>query len=261
VSSHSSPTLPTEARPVAAAHDAPMPIDRHVYRRAFVLAGGMAVLAALAAAGRHRASQGQRAAPPDLRANIPLLFGSWQHVPTAPQVVNPQTQQILDALYSEVVARTYAQTQTEGQRYHVMMSVAYGNDQRGGLEAHRPEVCYPAQGFVLQDQRDDVLATRHGAVQVRRLRTSIGTRQEPITYWFAMAQTQNASAFDRRMTRLRATLTGSIPDGILMRVSSIDADPQRAWRMQDAFIMSLLDALPAATRARLLGQRSPIDVG
>ena len=250
MSTQSSPDLSIESPD-------PSPGSRKVYRRAFVLAGGMAALAALAAAGRHRASQGQRATPPHLQANIPLLFGGWQHVPTAPQVVNPQTQQILDSLYSEVVARTYI----DAQRYHVMMSVAYGNDQRGGLEAHRPEVCYPAQGFVLQDQRDDVLATNHGAIQVRRLRTSMGARQEPITYWFAMAQTQNASAFDKRMSRLRAVLTGSIPDGILMRVSSIDADAPRAWRMQDAFIVSLLDALPVTTRARVLGHRSPLDVG
>ncbi len=237
------------------------PPINHVYRRAFVLAGGMVALAALAAAGRHRASQGQRAVPPDLKTNIPMLFGGWQHVPTAPQVVNPQTQQMLDSLYSEVVARTYAQIHTDGQRYHVMMSVAYGNDQRGGLEAHRPEVCYPAQGFVLQDQRDDVLTTRHGAIQIRRLRTVMGGRHEPVTYWFAMAETQNASAFDKRMSRLRAAITGSIPDGILVRLSSIDSDPQRGWRMQDAFIASLLDALPGATRARMLGQRSTVEVG
>ncbi len=233
------------------------PLTSQAQRRAIVLATGMAGVAALAAAARHRASQGQRAEPPDLKSNIPLIFGGWQFVAAAPQLVNPQTQQMLDALYSEVVARTYV----DAQRYHVMMSVAYGNDQRGGLEAHRPEVCYPAQGFVLQDQRDDVLATRFGAVQVRRLRTAMGTRQEPITYWFAMAQTQNASAFDKRMSRLRALLTGSIPDGILMRVSSIDADPQRAWRNHDAFLAALLDALPGATRSRLMGLRPTLDIG
>jgi EpsI family protein len=216
----------------------------------------MAGVAAVAAAVRHRASQGQRATPPRLQANIPLLFGAWQLVPTAPQLVNPQTQQILDSLYSEVVTRTYV----DARRYHVMMSVAYGHDQRGGLEAHRPEVCYPAQGFVLQDQRDDTLTTRFGPIQVRRLRTALGTRAEPITYWFAMADTQNASAFAKRLARLRAVLTGAIPDGILMRVSSIDADAARAWRMHDAFIASLLDALPQTTRTRMMGVRPTAEV-
>ncbi len=234
----------------------PKPATR-AYRRAFLLAGGMATVAALAAAGRHRASQGQRATPPNLQANIPLVIGHWQYVPAAPQVVNPQTQQILDSLYSEVVARTYI----DPQRYHLMMSVAYGHDQRGGLEAHRPEVCYPAQGFVLEDQHDDVLSTRYGQLQVRRLRTALGARQEPITYWFAMADTQNASAFDKRMARLRAALTGAIPDGILLRMSSIDPDAKRAWAMHDAFIAALFEALPSHIRARVLGQRPTLELG
>ena len=36
--------------------------------------------------------------------------------------------------------------------------MAYGDDQRGGLQAHRPEVCYPAQGFKLGKVEDGTLA-------------------------------------------------------------------------------------------------------
>jgi EpsI family protein len=223
-------------------------------RRALLLATAMGSVAVLAAAARYRANQGQQAVPPHLQVNIPLLFGTWRFVPAAPQVVNPQTQQMLDDLYGEVVTRTYV----DERGYHVMLSAAYGSDQRGGLEAHRPEVCYPAQGFVLQDQRDDQLVTPHGLIAVRRLRTLQGTRNEPVTYWFAMAATQNATAFDQRAARLRATLTGAIPDGILMRVSSIDVDARRAFRAQDAFIAALLDAVPPNTRARVLGHEPPI---
>jgi hypothetical protein len=32
----------------------------------------------------------------------------------------------------------------------IMLSFAYGGDQHGSLLAHNPEVCYPAQGFVLK---------------------------------------------------------------------------------------------------------------
>ena len=226
-------------------------------RRALVLGAAMAATAGLAVWARQRASGGRQAVPPRLQASIPMVFEDWQFVPTAPQIVNPQTQQILDAIYSEIVSRTYV----DKARYHIMMSVAYGSDQRGGLEAHKPEVCYPAQGFVLQDQRDETIQTPHGALQVRRLRTAQGARQEPLTYWFAMAETQNASALERRMTRLRAALSGSIPDGILMRVSSIDPDAQRAWRMQDAFIASLLAALPPSTRMRVMGLGTGLAIG
>ena len=38
--------------------------------------------------------------------------------------------------------------------------MAYGDDQRGGLQAHRPEVCYPAQGFKVTSQADGYAVRR-----------------------------------------------------------------------------------------------------
>ncbi len=219
-------------------------------RRALLLSGCMFGLAALAAAARHRASQGQSADPPKLDQNIPKNFGAWKMLEAPAQIINPQTQQMLDSIYSEIVARTYV----NGQGYAVMLSVAYGNDQRGGLEAHRPEVCYPAQGFTLHAQNDASIDTSQGPLAVRQLRTSLGARIEPVMYWFAMADTVNATAFDKRMVQLRTTMTGAIPDGILLRVSSIDADAARAWRTQTTFVSALLDALSVTTRARVLGR-------
>lgn len=230
----------------------PSPAHARATRRALLISACMLGSAALAYATRRRAQRGSTAQPPKLGENIPMAFAAWRMLSTPTQIVNPQTQQMLDALYSEVLTRTYF---NDG-RYHIMLSAAYGNDQRGGLEAHKPEVCYPAQGFVLHDQRDDVLATQYGAVPVRRLRTSLGARQEPITYWFAMADTVNATALDKRLSRLRAVLTGAIPDGILMRVSSIDPDASRGYRMHDRFIEDMLSAMPEATRERVLGRQA-----
>jgi EpsI family protein len=226
------------------------PSPMHGMRRALLLSGCMLGLAALAAAARHRASQGQSADPPKLDQNIPKTFGAWKMLDAPAQIINPQTQQMLDSIYSEIVARTYI----NAQGYAVMLSVAYGNDQRGGLEAHRPEVCYPAQGFTVHAQGDASIDTSQGPLAVRQLRTSLGARIEPVMYWFAMADTVNATAFDKRMVQLRTTMTGAIPDGILLRVSSIDADAARAWRTQTTFVSALLDALSITTRARVLGR-------
>lgn len=219
-------------------------------RRAALLGTAMVATAVIGGLARERAARGRTAEPPHLDANIPTSFGPWQELAAAPQIVNPQTQQMLDSLYSEVVARTYVGP----QRYHVMLSAAYGNDQRGGLAAHRPEVCYPAQGFVLHEQFDARLDTPHGAIHLRRLRTALGARIEPVSYWFAMTDTTRATAFDKRLALIRATLTGNVPDGMLVRVSSIDPDPARAWLRHDEFVVDLLQALPAATRDRLLGR-------
>lgn len=219
-------------------------------RRAWLLSGGMVAVAALAAAAKHRTDTGGvRADPPQLQTNIPTLFAGWRLLPEAPQVVNPQTRELLDKLYSEVVSRTYV----DASPYAVMLSVAYGHDQRGGLEAHKPEICYPAQGFVLHDQYDHVFQTPYGAVQGRRLRATLGAREEPITYWFAVASTVAVTPWARRVAQFRSMLTGAIPDGILLRISSIDADPARAWMRHEQFITDMLNALPVATRERVMG--------
>ena len=71
-------------------------------------------------------------------------------------MVNPQTQELLDKLYSEVLTRVYV----NASGYRIMRSLAYGFDQRGAMQAHMPEVCYPAQGFILKGMNAGCLQPR-----------------------------------------------------------------------------------------------------
>jgi hypothetical protein len=74
-----------------------------------------------------------------LESAVPKSFGEWKELPDqGTQVVNPQTKALLDKLYSQTLSRTYVNK----DGYRIMLSLAYGDDQRGGLQAHRPEVCY-----------------------------------------------------------------------------------------------------------------------
>ena len=118
-----------------------------------------------------------------LETMIPKQFGEWREEPQRiVQVVDPQTQELLDKLYSETLSRTYV----NASGYRIMLSLAYGSDQRGALQAHKPEVCYPAQGFTLHRSEASQLATPFGAIPAQRLFTSKGPREEPVTYWFTM---------------------------------------------------------------------------
>jgi EpsI family protein len=221
-----------------------------VSRRSIVMAalmGGTAAAAYALRPGRHPVERGAQI---DLEKLIPSQFGPWrQEAQAVAQVINPQTKELLDKLYNQILNRTYV----AGADRRVMLSLAYGGDQRGSLEAHKPEVCYPAQGFRLLDERDGALATPFGSIPVRRLNTSMGPRVEPLTYWFTMGETLVQSRWDKRLVELRLALTGQIPDGLLFRVSSIDRDPERAWRVQQEFVTDLLGALGPAERARLTG--------
>lgn len=189
-----------------------------------------------------------------LEAMIPRQFGEWREEPQrVAQVVNPQTQELLDKLYSEVLSRIYV----NGSGYRVMMSVAYGSDQRGGLQAHKPEVCYPAQGFVVHSNEGGRIATSKGEIPVRRLFTTLGPRQEPLTYWFTVGDKVVQNKTQKRIVDLAFGLTGRIPDGLLFRVSSIDPDKERAYRVQERFVGELLDSSSAETLKRLSGLGNP----
>lgn len=185
-----------------------------------------------------------------LATMIPKQFGNWREAPLRyAQVVNPQTQELLDKLYTEVLSRTYV----NDQGYYIMLSLAYGSDQRGSLQAHKPEVCYPAQGFTMQKNDPGQLVTEYGDIPVRRLFGNLRTREEPITYWFTVGDKAVQGTTDKRLVDLRYGLTGRIPDGLLFRVSSIDGNPLHAYQIQDQFANALLQSVKPEERKRLSG--------
>lgn len=225
----------------------------NVTRRASI---AFAIMSATAAVGAGAVAVANRKAsqtlPFALADAVPKSFGRWAEASGGTVVlVNPQMEQLLNRLYSDTLSRSYADVQ--GNR--VMLSIAYGGDQRGGLEAHMPDVCYPAQGFTLHGERRDSLVTPLGSIEVRRLETSLGARKEPLTYWFVLGDQAQLlqSRFEKRLLELRLGLTGRVPDGLLFRVSSIDANSANAFAVQDAFARDLLAAVPPQVRVRLSG--------
>ena len=189
-----------------------------------------------------------------LETAVPRQFGAWTEVKDqAGQMVNPQTEELLKTLYSQLLTRTYVNK----DGYRIMLSMAYGDDQRGGLQAHRPEICYPAQGFKVQSLQDGALPTTFGNIEVRRLTTAMGARNEPVTYWLTVGDHVIRNQFDKRMMEFRLSLTGQIPDGLLFRISSIDKDAARAFAMQQQFTADLMSAVPAETRRQLSGLGTP----
>jgi len=187
-----------------------------------------------------------------LESMVPKQFGEWREDPQHfVQLVNPQQRELLDLLYAETLSRTYV----NAGGYRIMLSLAYGGDQRRGpLQAHKPEVCYPSQGFTLQKNEPGRLATAFGDIPVRRLFATLGVRQEPVTYWFTIGdKPPQEGHLQTRLAELSYTFTGRIPDGMLFRVSSIDPDLSRAYQMQDQFVNQLLQTVPLAARIRLSG--------
>ena len=145
-------------------------------RRAIILTGLMAFTAVGGIAARPSAKSEPGRPRYVLDNVVPRQFGDWRELPAeTAQVVNPQTKELLDKLYSQILSRTYINS----QGYRIMLSIAYGDDQRGDLQAHKPEVCYPAQGFTLNSKVDTLLATPFGPIDARRLDTSMNVAVLP----------------------------------------------------------------------------------
>lgn len=187
----------------------------------------------------------------DLERSVPKQFGNWQAIPDRATVVNPQALTLVERLYSEILSRSYV---NKNDGYEIMLSIAYGGDQRKEMAVHLPEVCYPAQGFRIVDNQVDKIDLPEGALAVRRLDTQLDAiRIEPVTYWAMVGEQQALGGLDQKLAALRYTLRGQIPDGLLFRVSSIDTHPDAAYRRHDEFIAELLAAAAPGKRRRLAG--------
>ena len=190
----------------------------------------------------------------DLESLIPRQFGDWKIDATiAPLIANPEHEAIIQTIYDQTLTRTYVNT--KGDR--IMLSIAYGGDQSDRMQVHKPEACYPAQGFQILKKANDVFKTGGGEIPVRRLVATMGPRIEPITYWSTIGDTVAVNDIKWKLQQLKFGLTGKIPDGLLFRVSSIRADEQAAYAMQDAFTRDLLRALSPEGRKRIVGDPAP----
>ena len=87
----------------------------------------------------------------------------------------------------------------------------------------------------------------------KRLVARQNARNEPITYWVTIGDKAVMSGLGQKYQRFLYGLTGKIPDGMLVRVSTIEADEHNAYRVQDRFVNQMLDAMSPHDRTKLLG--------
>jgi EpsI family protein len=134
-----------------------------------------------------------------------------------------------------------------------MLSAAYGGNQTDGLELHRPEVCYRYSGFAVRGARPDEVSIGNMALPVNRLIAELPGRPEAITYWTTLAGELVRDANIFRLLTLSYSVQRLIVDGMLVRVSTIDPLPVRAYSVHDRFIAALVGALSPAGRAIVIG--------
>lgn len=190
--------------------------------------------------------------PVSLERMFPAHFRDWvvdnSVVPVPP---SPDLQKVIDETYDQTLARTYRNSQ--GQR--IMLSIAYGRNQHAGMNTHRPEVCYPAQGFqIVQEGATGQLPFHSVKIPVTRLVAAAGERNEPITYWVIVGDKITGFGRPHKMSTLLYGLSGKIPDGMLLRFSSVQRDDAAGFSLQESFVRDLLESMSESDRYTVLGK-------
>lgn len=223
-------------------------------RRSFLVLAGcsLSAVAAVAMVPRRSVVQGPAVV---LDTMVPQSFGSWTIDPrVVPVMPNAELQKIIEETYDQTLARTYI----DPAGYQVMLSIAYGGRRNQGMDIHRPEICYPAQGLALRSDTTnaELLIDAQRRLPIKRLVAGSGNRHEPISYWLVIGNNLASFGYGHRIALMKYGLTGRVPDGMLVRVSSVDKNESRSFAMQDNFLRDLLGAVAPADRARLLGMAS-----
>ena len=191
----------------------------------------------------------------NLNTMIPKKFGDWKEAqePVA-QVINPQQKETIEKIYSQTLSRNYL----DNKGNLIMLSIAYGVDQSDEKQLHYPEVCYPAQGFHIDSIKLNHIHTKYGDIRVKQLLATMDNRSEPITYWTTVGNKVVMSGIETKLEQLRYGFKGKIPDGLLFRVSTITADEEGAYKLEQNFIDELIFNLSKTDRLKISGLQTLI---
>lgn len=222
-------------------------------RKALVLAGGMGAAALLAALGKPSHHEDANAPRVNLDTMFPREFGDWRVDAAAEAFVRPTNQQgVAYQIYDQVLERTFISSRGE----RIMLSAAFGREQSAGLQLHRPEACYPGGGFKVEGTESVQLQLAGQAVSATRLHAHMPGRSEPITYWMVLGDVIVADSTAFRLRQLSFGVRRQLLDGMLVRLSSIDPLPARAYALHSRFADELARAMKPAERVKVFGNGS-----
>jgi EpsI family protein len=215
--------------------------------------------ALLAAAFAPRELSRSEPSAPDLSRIVPLEFGTWKYVPNIALVIpapdgetGPDSNSRAYGIYDQVLGRGYRNDQGDV----VMLLIAYGGVQDSNLKAHRPELCYVAAGFRIsgKTQAKVPLLERGRSLTLTRLIAERESRLEPVSYWMRVGDEISHGILDRQLIRLHYGLHRLVPDGALIRTSTVGLAAEASFEIQDRFIRDLLVAVPPEYVGFFLGK-------
>lgn len=208
-----------------------------IARRTLLCAGALVTLAAARGAVSLRAER-PRLSDAELEKAIPSVVGAY-NATRGTDLIMPSRDELSAKIYDAVLGRLYETAAGEG----VMLAIAYGHKQDYGLMLHRPEWCYPQQGFEISPTEAVPLSLGERTIPARFLSASRDDRHEQILYWTRIGDEYPQTPRDTRNAVLRETLAAMAPDGVLFRLSVRGKDAKAALPRLVAFQQQFAAAL------------------
>lgn len=132
-------------------------------------------------------------------------------------------------IYENVETRIY-----EGPNIpSIMFLIAFSSIQHNNIQVHRPEVCYSVSGYPITWTKTTRIEILNKQYDGRELVADRGGFNERIIYFVRVADQFATDWSQQRFAMARSYLSGTIPDGVLFRVSMIeepDQDPSPILR-------------------------------
>lgn len=226
---------------------------RILTRRAVLVGGTMAVTSAGAYAVMPRREE-HRLARTKLGDLVPRRIAAWHAAPPVGVVVTSEESVNTDG-YDQLLTRVYAAPGLPT----IMLLIAYGSTQGGSLQLHRPETCYPGQGFRIgQAEETDFGFRTDRPVQARRFTAWRDARTERLVYWTRIADSFPRNTAQEYRAIFASVLRGVVPDGVLVRISTIGDDIPRSDQAITSFARAMVAAAIPAGRQVLLGSTARV---
>lgn len=180
------------------------------------------------------------------RAAMPVAVGDWRSR-TSTELVLPALDGS-DKLYQNLETRIYEAPSLPS----IMVLVAYSSIQQNDIHVHRPEVCYPAAGYPIIANHPADLQLGGKLVHAMELKADRGGTTERIVYWVRVGNDFPRDWASQRLAMAKANLTGSVPDGVLFRVSALEEAGQDLSKTLHRFLKLFVGRASAVMRDKIL---------
>ena len=233
-----------------------IPVSATISRRQTLIGLACAAAAGTAFAAAPRRSE-DRLRGIKLDSLVPTRIGPWSYGDAQDVIVARADDALPVAGSDQLVARAYQAKNVPA----IMLVVAYGSTQGATLQLHRPETCYPGQGFKLENFSEPELKfASFRLVHARRFTAIRDERVERVVYWTRIADSFPRNTAGEYRAILGSVLKGVVPDGVLVRISTITRDHFAADRALNEFASALVRQTSAEGRRILLGDSTTAEI-